>query len=326
LPIVNCRLSIADCRLPIGCKAEKNLAIGNWKIMRMRFCFFIFLLTAIPVVAQVPERRVSVAVIDFGDSSIGRGTAEALAKNLGTVSEINILDSDLTRSAARGAGYSGSLNMMLSEAYDLGSALGSDFFILGDAQTLRRSPSTGAIYFESYASIFLVSSRSGKLVSWQRTKTEAPTAALTEARLLEDISSRAIRDLLVSEMSRAAQEERLKRESAVEKNVPVIEGAPDDESSANASGLRLPRPYRRLLPAYPETAASAEAEATVDVLVDLDEKGEVNHVEIARWAGFGLDEATIETVRQLHFFPAMRNGTPIPLRVLLRYNFRKPAK
>jgi TonB family protein len=80
------------------------------------------------------------------------------------------------------------------------------------------------------------------------------------------------------------------------------------------------------LPEYPETAATAEAEATVDVLVELDEKGEVNRVEIARWAGFGLDEATIETVRQLHFFPAMRNGTPIPLRVLLRYNFRKPLK
>ena len=62
------------------------------------------------------------------------------------------------------------------------------------------------------------------------------------------------------------------------------------------------------------------------LFVDLDEKGEVTRVEIARWAGFGLDEATIETVRQLHFFPAMRNGTPIPLRVLLRYNFRKPPK
>jgi len=26
----------------------------------------------------------------------------------------------------------------------------------------------------------------------------------------------------------------------------------------------------------------------------------------------------------MHFFPAMRDGAPIPLRVLLRYNFRKP--
>ena len=101
---------------------------------------------------------------------------------------------------------------------------------------------------------------------------------------------------------------------------------PKKDKSAAAEGLRLPRPYRRFQPAYPETAAHAEAEATVDVLVDLDASGEVMHVEVARWAGFGLDEATIETVRHLHFFPAIRNGMPIPLRVLLRYNFRKPAK
>ena len=291
----------------------------------MRFCIVIFfLLTATTVVAQVPERRTSIAVLDFGDSSIGRHTAETLAEKLGTVSEINIVDRDLTRSAAKGVGYSGSLNLTLTEAHDLGAALGSDYYILGDAQTLRRSPSTGQPYFESYASIFLVSSRSGKLVLWQRMKTQAPTAAIAEMRLLEDISDSSIGNNLVNAISRSVQEERLRRELAIEKNLPVIEGAPDDESSARAQGLRLPRPYRRLVPAYPETAATAEAEATVDVLVDLDEKGEVQRVEIARWAGFGLDEVTIETVRQLHFFPAMRNGTPIPLRVLLRYNFRKP--
>ncbi len=64
----------------------------------------------------------------------------------------------------------------------------------------------------------------------------------------------------------------------------------------------------------------------MDVLVDIDARGEVAHVEVVRWAGFGLDEATVHTVRQMHFRPAMRDGAPIPLRVLLRYNFRKPPK
>jgi hypothetical protein len=49
-------------------------------------------------------------------------------------------------------------------------------------------------------------------------------------------------------------------------------------------------------------------------------------VYVVRWAGFGLDEATVATVRQMHFFPAMRNGTALPMRVLLRYNFRKPPR
>jgi len=90
--------------------------------------------------------------------------------------------------------------------------------------------------------------------------------------------------------------------------------------------LRLPRPFRRLVPSYPQAAADAEVEATIDVLVDIDAKGEVIRVEVARWAGFGLDDSTVKTVQQLHFFPPMRNGVPVPLRVLLRYNFRKPPR
>jgi protein TonB len=103
----------------------------------------------------------------------------------------------------------------------------------------------------------------------------------------------------------------------------VIEEAPEDEKMAEAQGLRLPRPFKRLRPEYPASAARAEAEGTVDVLVDVGADGQVGGVHVVRWAGFGLDEAAVATVKQLHFFPAMRDGTAIPMRVLLRYNFRK---
>ena len=59
---------------------------------------------------------------------------------------------------------------------------------------------------------------------------------------------------------------------------------------------------------------------------DVGSDGEVGEIQVVRWAGFGLDESTVATVRQLHFFPAMKNGTAIPMRVLLRYNFRKPPR
>jgi TonB family protein len=81
-----------------------------------------------------------------------------------------------------------------------------------------------------------------------------------------------------------------------------------------------------LRPESPEGAARAEAEGIVDVLVDVRADGEVAQVQIARWAGFGLDEITAATVRKMHFFPAMKNGNAIPMRVLLRYNFRKPPR
>jgi TonB family protein len=97
-----------------------------------------------------------------------------------------------------------------------------------------------------------------------------------------------------------------------------------EDDSSNNQGVRAPRPYRRLRPRYPETAARAEVEAIVDVLVEIDARGEVGRIEIARWAGYGLDQSVVDTVKQMHFFPAQRDGVAIPMRVLLRYNFRKP--
>ncbi|HEY5885384.1 MAG TPA: energy transducer TonB [Pyrinomonadaceae bacterium] len=272
------------------------------------------------------ERRLAVAVLDFGETVTGRLASQKIAENLKSDRRLSVQDQDLARAAARGAGYAGSINLSLEDGRHLGSVLGSDFFVVGDAQTLRRSPSTGPVYFESYASLFLVSSRTGRLITWVRPAFEAATAAAAELNLMAQLSSADMKNQFTQLIGQANRIEREQRELSHTAAVPVIDEAPDDEKIAEAEGLRLPRPYRRFTPAYPESAAKAEVEATVDVLVDLDKEGEVTRVEIARWAGFGLDESTIETVKRLHFFPAKRNGVSVPLRVLLRYNFRKPPR
>lgn len=272
------------------------------------------------------QRLLTMAVLDFGDSNLARLASERFASNLKHETGVIVLDREQVRAAARGAGYAGSINLSLNEARDLGAALGCDFFVLGDVQTLRRSPSTGSVYFDSYASLFVVSARTGRLVRWERPTFQAATPAVAEQALLAELSSGHADPRYVVSIRHALEDERNERELTIDQQLPIIEEAPDDDKSAAAEGLRLPHPYRRLVPAYPDTAARAEAEATVDVLVDLDASGEVMRVKVARWAGFGLDEATVETVNRLHFFPAMRNGVAIPIRVLLRYNFRKPAK
>jgi TonB family protein len=276
--------------------------------------------------SQTPARAVCVSVLDFGGSTVGRKAADQLAANLKREPELLVMDRDLSRAAARGGSYSGSLNLSRAEARNLGAALGCEFYILGDAQTLRRSPSTGPIYFESYASIFVVNSRTGRLVGWERPNFRADNAVAAERSLLSELSGASLRYRPLLAIRRAFDDERVDRMLTSEQVVPVIEAAPDDEKLAESEGLKLPKPFRRLTPVYPATAAQAEAEAIVDVLVDLDARGEVTRVEIDRWAGFGLDESTIETVRQLHFFPAMRNGMAVPMRILLRYNFRKPPR
>jgi TonB family protein len=223
-----------------------------------------------------------------------------------------------------GNGYNGSLNLTLTEARDLGAALATDFYIIGDSQTLRRSSSEKPVYYESYCSLFLVNSRSGRLLVWKRPSSEGAEATAVEETLSHYLETSELSHLLSVMIWRAYEDAQSERLSVVASAPPLIEEAPDDEKTAAAQGLRLPRPYKRLRPEYPETAARAEAEATVDVTVDVGADGEVADVQVVRWAGFGLDEATVATVKQMHFFPAKKNGVAIPMRVLLRYNFRKP--
>jgi len=279
-----------------------------------------------PQQSKAIQRQPTVGVLEFGDSTLGRLASDRLSTSLRQQGGLEVLDRDQVRAAARGAGYSGAISLSRSEARDLGAALGCDFFFLGDAQTLRRSPSASPVYFESYASIFLVSARTGRLVRWERPNYRAATAVAAEQALLAHLSAGKFDTPFTISIQRAQQAERDERELTNADQVPIIEAAPDDDKSAAAEGLGLPRPYRRLIPPYPDSAAAAEVEATVDVLVDLDAEGEVVRVEVERWAGFGLDEATVDTVRRLHFFPAKRNGVAIPIRVLLRYNFRKPPQ
>lgn len=287
----------------------------------------LFLLTVcFPIEGQSANTHIKLAVLDLGTGEFAKAATEKVRNGLAGQTEVQLLDAELTRAAARGIGYNGSLNMTLNEARDLGSAMDSEFYIIGDARTLRRTSSQTPVYFESYASIFLISSRSGKLVSWERHQFQSDNSQSAEQQLLAQLSSKELPKRYIEVLLKARSEESHQRALALDLAAPLIEEAPDDEKAAAEQGLRLPRPYRRLRPTYPESAAQAEAEATVDVLLDVQADGEVAQVQVARWGGFGLDETTVATVKQMHFFPAMRNGTPIPMRVLLRYNFRKPQR
>jgi TonB family protein len=299
---------------------SKRIHSPAWK--HLAIATFLAFLICPAVTAQVIARPIEIAVVGFADSQTARKVTEQISESF-RANQFRIIDSDRARAAAHGVGYNGSLNMTLEEARNLASAIGCDFFVTGDGQTLRRSPSNSPIYFESYASLFLVSARTGKLVFWERQEFRRPTAIEAEQTLLSALSAATTRERYQSTIRRIAEEERNFRATAIDRSAPVIELMPDAEAS---SGVRAPRPFRRPKPAYPDAAAHDRVEATVDVLVDIDVNGKVGQIEIARWAGYGLDESVINTVTQIDFFPAMRDGVAIPMRVLLRYNFRKPPQ
>lgn len=267
-----------------------------------------------------------VAILDLSTTRTGALAGERLTKlftDAGNQMKVALLDRGMSRAAARGAGYVGSLNLTLAEARSLGSSIGCDFYVTGDAQTIRRSSSARPVYFESYASIFVVSTRTGRLVLWDRPSAEGQSAAEAELTMLAGLDARAAR--YAAAIVAAFEREERERFSAetFDDSIAVIDLASETDARAD---LREPAPYRRLRPAYPDTASSAEAEATVDAAVEIGADGMVGRVEIVRWAGFGLDDEVTSTIRAMSFRPAMRDGEPVAVRVLLRYNFRRPAQ
>jgi TonB family protein len=261
------------------------------------------------------QGRLRVCVLDFGAERAGPEAAATLAQALATEG-VTVNDRDESRAAARGAGYEGALNLSLDEARDLGGALGCDFYFLGRVATQDQATLARPVWFEAYAALLLVNGRTGRLVRWEIVAAEAVRPEHAAAQLPAQVAAKA--KAYVAAMREAAAEDERAERARLRTDAPRIEDAPD----ADSPGLRLPAPYRRVQPVYPEAAARVGAAGTVDVLAELDAAGEVKSVEVVRWAGFGLDEATAETVRRMRFRPAQRDGQAVPLRVLLRYNFR----
>jgi TonB family protein len=302
-------------------------AVTSYRTPRWRplLCVVVLALTASAAQAQTSLLPV-VSVLDFGSTPIAKQATDTLRNRLRATKEVIVADADMSRAAAKGIGYAGSLNLPINEARDLGAALATEFYFVGDAQTLRRSSFEKPVYFETYCSIFLVSTRTGGLLFWERPSFENAEATRAELQLSQYLSDDSLTQRLVGIIKKSHEDERIQRTVMTASPEALIEDAPEDEKAAEVQGIRPPRPYRRLRPDYPQSAARADAEATVDVAVDVGADGEVGEIQIVRWAGFGLDDVTVATVRQLHFFPAMKNGAPIPMRVLLRYNFRKPPR
>ena len=276
---------------------------------RFLFLPFAFLLFTLAAAAQ----RIAVVTPDKAEASI------RFAGKLETSLEdrVKILDDSLSESAYASASPATPFNLTTEESKRIGSAIGCEFLILLKSATQRRSAFQRAEYYESYAVIYVVSSRTGRLVWWKLPRLEAPKADKAATMLDESIPTlaagieSAIRNATKFEIS--------------ESDPPIMEEVPE-ANSAEAKNFRAPVPYRRLKPEYTADAATFDVKATVDILVDLNAAGTITRTEIVRWAGYGLDESVDKAVRTMNWRPAMRNGKPLPMRFLLRYNFKKLDK
>jgi TonB family protein len=87
-------------------------------------------------------------------------------------------------------------------------------------------------------------------------------------------------------------------------------------------GVSAPIPIYKPEPAYSEEARKAKYQGTVVLWIVVDAQGNVTDCRVVRPLGLGLDEKATETVRTWKFKPALRNGTPVPVRVIVEVSFR----
>ncbi len=271
--------------------------------------------------AQSPVR---LAVLDLAGDE--RREIGSLLKSLARDSKspsFELIDDQLVKVAVRGAGYAGSLNLSRDEARALGQSLGCDFYILGRILLTRRAVSNEDFYFDALAGLFIVEARTGALTSFVFDRAKSGVELEAHDRLKDAIGRQWARSAsaIVSARERLAAEiESLARPSAP-LAAPPVEVFSDDP---DAQGIERPVFHERLKPAYTEQADLAGIMATVELEAVFGEDGKVAGVEVVRWAGFGLDESAIATVRQLRFDPAKHDGKNVTIRGLVRYNFRRP--
>lgn len=246
------------------------------------------------------------------------GRSESFAEKLETSlsAKFKVLNSSLSEAAFLSSNPEKPFNMTAEEAKIVGAAIGCDFLLLVKSENLRRSSFEKKEYFESYAAVYAVSTRTGRLVFW-KLKTFNGYSPKDAETLLFDSTAELAKE--ISERLPTISKDELNEKSAKPEEIP-------DENSPDAKNFRTPLPYKRISPPYTALANLYSIAATVDIEVDFDETGKILRTQIVRWAGFGLDESVAETVRKMNWRPAARSGKPLPARVLLRYNFKKLDK
>ena len=88
-------------------------------------------------------------------------------------------------------------------------------------------------------------------------------------------------------------------------------------------GVSAPIPIYKPEPAYSEEARKAKYQGTVVLWIIVDAQGNVTpDVRVVKPLGLGLDEKAVEAVKTWKFKPAMKNATPVPVRVMVEVSFR----
>lgn len=261
--------------------------------------------------AGTAARAQRIAVVAPVETATSTRFAEEFEAAAGRVARV--IDGSLASAAFRSANPETPFNMTVEQGRIIGSAIGCEYFVVIRADVINRYSLAKKEYFEAFAAIATVSARTGRLIDFRVSSAEGKRSD-AETGLIG--SAGAVATDLISKLPEVTRRELSERPSERFPEVPA-------EGSADARGFRPALPYRRLSPQYTPAADLYGVTATVDIEAEIDGSGKIIRTEIVRWAGFGLDQSVEKAIRSMNWRPAERDGRPGPIRILLRYNFRK---
>ena len=270
------------------------------------------------------QLRVAMVRLSAKSAADSRTVGDTLAQALGRDQRVSLTEASMIEPALKALSYDGSINMSTGEARRLASAIGCDFFVIGKTEGLTRSEREGESHEEAYAGIMLVDARSGSLVSFDFVSEKASTRDAALGGVVNKINSRAagyVDQLIQFRLSVLTLPLKTSGDSSRNDSIEDI----PDEASSRAKEFKPPQFLNRVKPEYTREAELADITATVEAKVVFRSVGEVGNIEITRWAGFGLENSAMRAIRQLKFKPATRDGKPVSVRAVVRYNFRRVA-
>jgi protein TonB len=87
-------------------------------------------------------------------------------------------------------------------------------------------------------------------------------------------------------------------------------------------GVAAPQVIHAVDPEFTDEARREKYTGAVSIQLIVDTNGNPQNIQVVRHLGMGLDEKAIEAVRQYKFKPAMYQGHPVAVRVVVDVNFR----
>jgi periplasmic protein TonB len=86
-------------------------------------------------------------------------------------------------------------------------------------------------------------------------------------------------------------------------------------------GVSAPAVIHSVQPEFSEQARSASLQGTVSLQLIVDADGNPQNIRVTRPLGMGLDEKAVEAVRQYKFKPAMYEGHPVAVKIVVDIEF-----